>query len=107
MVYALRLVNAQDMLSPGCALIIILDLETRAAPAETHMQRVFGLTSAESRLAVQLARGEALETAADLLQVSKETVRTQLKAVFAKTETSRQSELVALIGRLLSERSGS
>jgi DNA-binding CsgD family transcriptional regulator len=108
MVYALRLAgDAQDMFSPARALIIILDLEIRAAPAEAHMQRVFGLTSAESRLVVQLARGEALETAADLLQVSKETARTQLKAVFAKTETSRQSELVALIGRLLSERSGS
>jgi hypothetical protein len=46
--------------------------------------------------------GESVELAAERLDVSVSTARTQLKAVFAKTNTHRQAELVALIGRLRS-----
>jgi DNA-binding CsgD family transcriptional regulator len=107
-VYAFRLAGeARGRSSSARALILILDFEARPAPAETHLQHIFGLTSAESRLAVQLARGAPLKTAANALEVAKETARTQLRAVFAKTETSRQTELIALIGRLLSDRPGS
>jgi DNA-binding CsgD family transcriptional regulator len=84
----------------------VVDLDARAVPAETHLRQVFGLTLAESRLLARLAHGEALETAADLLQIAKETARTQLKAVFAKTEAGRQAELVALVTRLLSDSGG-
>ena len=38
--------------------------------------------------------------AAASLGVSRETARTQLKAVFAKTNTRRQAELAALVARL-------
>jgi len=34
------------------------------------------------------------------LSVSINTVRTQLRALFRKTDTSRQADLVSLIGRL-------
>jgi DNA-binding CsgD family transcriptional regulator len=64
------------------------------------------LTPAESRLVARLGHGEALETAADFLNIAKETARAQLKAAFAKTGTGRQPELVALITRLLSDSGG-
>ena len=60
----------------------------------------FGLTPAERRLAVQLACGLSLRQSADHLGITYQTARTQLKAVFAKTGTSRQAELVALLARL-------
>jgi hypothetical protein len=44
--------------------------------------------------------GTSLEQAAQELNISTETARSQLKAVFAKTDTHRQSELVALLGSL-------
>jgi DNA-binding CsgD family transcriptional regulator len=37
---------------------------------------------------------------ADELRISKETVRDQLKAIFLKTDTHRQSQLVALLVQL-------
>ena len=60
------------------------------------------MTVAEARLAARLACGEALETIADDLKITKETARFHLKRVFAKTGVRRQAELVALFARLLS-----
>lgn len=59
--------------------------------------KTYGLTPAEATLASKLAAGTSLEEAAEILSISKETARNQLKAVFAKTQTHRQGELVALL----------
>jgi DNA-binding CsgD family transcriptional regulator len=59
--------------------------------------RLYGLTPAEGRLAALLASGKHIESAALLLGVSIHTVRTHLKHIFSKTETSSQSDLVRLI----------
>ena len=64
------------------------------------------MTAAEARLAVHLAAGEGLDEAADALGVALETVRSQLKAIFGKTDTRRQGELLrklALDSALLPE----
>jgi DNA-binding CsgD family transcriptional regulator len=47
-----------------------------------------------------IAEGLNPERAAQQLGISKATARNQLKAVFAKTATHRQGELVALLSRL-------
>jgi DNA-binding CsgD family transcriptional regulator len=57
-------------------------------------QRLFNLTQAESALAIRLANGLTLPEAAADLQIQHSTARTHLRAVFAKTGTSRQSSLV-------------
>jgi DNA-binding CsgD family transcriptional regulator len=61
------------------------------------LRSAFGLTIAEARLASRLASGDSLDDAANMLCVTKNTARVQLKAVFAKTSTHRQAELVALL----------
>lgn len=70
-----------------------------ASLAETLRQR-FGLTPAESRLALALGEGLDLRQAAARNGVRLSTARVQLKAIFWKTETHRQGELVALLARL-------
>jgi DNA-binding CsgD family transcriptional regulator len=80
--------------------LIIVDLSTIPQPKSEVLQKLFGLTAAEARLAIQITRGE---TPADIALgngVSIATVRSQLAAVFAKTQTSRQAELVALLARV-------
>lgn len=59
--------------------------------------RLYTLTPAEGRLTLGLANGHKLDDLADEWGVSMHTVRSQLRQVFRKTETSRQSELVKLI----------
>jgi DNA-binding CsgD family transcriptional regulator len=47
-----------------------------------------------------VASGSSPEQIANELQISRETVRNQIKAVFGKTGAHRQSELAALISRI-------
>jgi DNA-binding CsgD family transcriptional regulator len=84
------------------ALLMLLDLGERTAPHCGLLARVFGLTAAEAKLASQIGAAESIERAAECLGISSLTARTQLKAVFSKTSTHRQGELVALLSRLRS-----
>lgn len=59
--------------------------------------RLYGLTPAEGRLTLGLTNGHKLDDLAEMWNVSMHTVRSQLRQVFRKTDTSRQSELVKLI----------
>lgn len=62
-----------------------------------QLSQQFGLTPAESRLATYLIRGETVTDAAKIAGTSIATARTQLRAIFAKTGTSRQAELALLL----------
>lgn len=81
------------------ALLTIHPRRRKPSPSET-LQRVFGLTAAEARLAVRMQGGHSLNEIADELGLSRETLRQQLKGVFSKTGTNRQVELVLLLSRL-------
>jgi DNA-binding CsgD family transcriptional regulator len=78
----------------------VTDLRSPLRPEATQLCAAFGLTVAEAKLAAKLASGSGIDGAAASLGVSRETARTQLKAVFAKTNTCRQAELAALVARL-------
>jgi DNA-binding CsgD family transcriptional regulator len=85
----------------GSVLVLLSDPDkaTRLVPAAVLAQ-AFGLTPAEGRLAQLLGHGVPVHEAANTLNIAYETARNQLKAIYAKTETHRQSELVALLARL-------
>lgn len=60
----------------------------------------FGLTPKETQVALHLAGGGSVSEYAGEHGLSEQTVRTQLKAIFAKTGVSRQSALAVLfLGR--------
>ena len=84
----------------GTIIIALLDRENRSAANPLTLQRMFGLTSAETRLALRLAHGDAPLEIARSWRLSRTTIRSQLASLFAKTETKRQAELVALLGRI-------
>jgi DNA-binding CsgD family transcriptional regulator len=91
---------AADAFSRARALLVIADIERRPPVPEDLLRSLFALTPAEARLASRLAAGASLEEAAEALAIAKNTARIQLRAVFAKTGTARQAELVALLARL-------
>ena len=63
----------------------------------TGMCKRYGLTTAETRLALELAAGHALRDAARHLGIRVNTARVQLRSIFAKTATNRQAALVRLL----------
>jgi DNA-binding CsgD family transcriptional regulator len=69
----------------------------RPGPSATILAKTFCLTPSEAKLASIIARGAPPDIAARELKISRDTARNQLKSVFAKTDTHRQSELVALL----------
>jgi len=83
-------------------LIIVRNLSVPAgAGTISDLAAAFGLTPAEIRLCETLLQGHSLKDAADMLGVASETARHRLKTIFQKTDTHKQSELIALLGRLL------
>jgi DNA-binding CsgD family transcriptional regulator len=89
-----------DLFSSGRAILLLTDLRSPLRPEATQLCAAFGLTVAEAKLAAKLASGSGIDGAAASLGVSRETARTQLKAVFGKTNTRRQAELAALVARI-------
>jgi DNA-binding CsgD family transcriptional regulator len=61
------------------------------------LRDLFGLTSAEIAAALALLHGGSVANAARALSVSRETIRTQLKAVFRKCDIHSTLELTALL----------
>jgi DNA-binding CsgD family transcriptional regulator len=91
---------AQGQYSGPHTVVILLDLEAYREPSFEALQKLFGLTPAETRLAFGIARGRSPEQIAEAGGVAVSTIRKQLAAVFEKTHTSRQSELAALLARV-------
>jgi DNA-binding CsgD family transcriptional regulator len=79
------------------ALVLITDLEQPAHPNGETLRRFFGLTPTECALAGRLITGEPLQEAATRLSISEGHARQRLKAIFQKTRTTRQGELIALL----------
>ncbi|WP_175369516.1 helix-turn-helix transcriptional regulator [Tardiphaga robiniae] len=80
--------------------IILLDLDAHPEPTPQALRCLFGFTAAETQLAVELARGHNLLDIARARRLSRTTIRSHLASLFVKTQTRRQAELVALLGRV-------
>ncbi|XOV83895.1 MAG: alpha/beta fold hydrolase [bacterium] len=68
--------------------------------ASRVLQTSFGLTPAESEICQQLNAGLQLKQIAQVLNISPNTVRNQLQAVFDKTKINRQGELILMMTQL-------
>ena len=81
---------------PLAVVFVTVPEEPMEAPAES-LRRLFGFTPAEARICEYLVGGTTVDETARELGITRETVRTHVKAIFAKTGISRQTELVARI----------
>lgn len=88
---------AQDIFSQAASLLVVTPVDYGAVPEADLLQGLFDLTPAEARVARGVAQAQTLDALAAANGVHRETVRSQLKAVLAKTGLSRQQELVRLL----------
>lgn len=77
--------------------VAITDPSLQRPQASLRLRATFGLTEAETRLAMLLSEGEKLQSAAQKLRISYGTARARLAEIFHKTDTHRQSELIRLV----------
>lgn len=81
------------------ALVVAVPTQPRR-PDPLPLRTAFGFTGAEVELAAALVGGQRLNAIANARGVRMPTVRTQLRALFDKTGTKRQAQLVGLITSL-------
>lgn len=79
------------------AILFVADAETDRVSTNEVLQHLYRLTPAEADLVRRISSGQSLEQVAEKRGVTMNTVRSQLKQVFCKTDTSRQGELVHLV----------
>jgi DNA-binding CsgD family transcriptional regulator len=92
--------SAHDIFGPAMGILVITPLgSSQALPAEL-LNGLFDLSPAEIRAANGLLEGKSIEGLAAGHGLSRETIRSQVKAVLAKTGTTKQSDLVALLANV-------
>jgi DNA-binding CsgD family transcriptional regulator len=92
---------ARDFFGGGFGLIVATPLARDPGPMSFELlQGLFDLTAAEARVASAVADGLGPREIAERSGVSYETVRSQVRSVFAKTGTNRQNALAALLARI-------
>ncbi len=91
--------SATDLFQQAKAVVWIVDPYSSPLPWEPVLRQAFGCTNAEAAVAVALAQGRDVDEIAHMRGVSLGTIRAQIKGIFAKTNTRRQAELVALLLR--------
>ena len=80
------------------AILFIRDPEETTV-SSLALQSLFGLTPAEANIAGALVTGKSIDDIAALNRISRNTARTHLKSILAKTGTNRQAQLVGLLLR--------
>lgn len=93
--------SAHDVFLGAAALLVLTPASRRHGADADLLRGLFDLTPAEARVAHLLCDGgRSVPAVAAALGISYETARKHLRSVFDKTGTGRQSELVALLGRI-------
>jgi DNA-binding CsgD family transcriptional regulator len=87
---------ALSVLRPAVC-VVITDPDRPQTLHTERLQAAFGFTDAEARLAVRLAAGQSLRSAAAALHITYGTARVRLAQLFQKTDTTRQGELISLL----------
>ena len=83
-----------------CAVFVLEEALRSSGALPARLSRLYGLTAAETKIAIDLASGRSLEEISWARGTVVATVRTQIKILLAKTNTRRQAELTALVNRL-------
>ncbi len=88
----------------AAVLLFIIDPANRRSIPLGVIMDAYRLTHAEARVALAASSGNTIRETAQSLGLSPNTIKTHLRHVFAKTATSRQSELAGLIAAIGSVR---
>jgi DNA-binding CsgD family transcriptional regulator len=89
-----------DVFDASAIQLILKKIGAPPAPDNDLLHVLFDLTPAEARLLRALAGGLRLQIYAENTGVQASTVRSQLRSIFVKTGTNRQSELLSIVASI-------
>jgi len=89
--------NLADMSSVPSAILLLYDLSAAVRVSASLLMQLFDLSQAEAGVALEALQGGGVQAMALRLNVSVNTVKTQLQAVYQKTQTHRQADLLKLL----------
>ena len=85
-----------------CGIVFITDPAREPRLDADALQRTYGITEGETRLAARIATGDTLQEAAEACGIALGTAKTHLARLFEKTGTRRQADLVRVLLSLAS-----
>jgi DNA-binding CsgD family transcriptional regulator len=88
--------------STPAVVLRVIETESKASFSAAHAE-LFNLSPREAEVARALLAGHSLESLSAALGISRNTAKAHLNAVFRKTGTGRQSELVHLLANITRE----
>lgn len=98
---AVRTIRLENAAPPDPeAVLILVDLDAVPQINPMTLEEIFDMTAAEARIAVQLAAGKSVAEIATAENITIAATRSLLAAVFAKTNTRRQRELISLLEKI-------
>jgi len=92
--------SAHDIFGRSYALLIVTPVSAGRAPPVELLRSLFDLTPSEARVARGLAKGDSLDDIAANGDVTRNTVRSQLRQVLEKLGCTRQAEVTALLSNI-------
>jgi DNA-binding CsgD family transcriptional regulator len=81
-------------------MMFLIDPDARVELNPLLLNRLYGLTPAEAKLAELIASGVSVKQAAEESALSENTVKTHWKRVFRKVGVSTQADLVAVLAKV-------
>jgi DNA-binding CsgD family transcriptional regulator len=92
--------SAHDIFGPAMGILVVTPLGSSQTLPDDLLSGLFDLSPAEIRAANGLLGGKTIDDLASEFGLSRETIRSQVKAVLAKTGTARQSDLASLLANV-------
>lgn len=93
--------SGNGFLTRARAIVLLMNPTADGVPDPALIRDVLGVTLGEARIAALVGSGLSPKDAAERLGIAEETARSVLKRVFSKVGVSRQSELAAMMARLV------
>lgn len=92
--------QAREIFNGALGVLLVTPVAAPEAPAAALLRGLFDLTAGEARVARGVAQGLTIDQIAVGSGVERETIRSQVKAVFEKTGARRQGDVASLLAGL-------
>jgi DNA-binding CsgD family transcriptional regulator len=95
--FRLRKEHLTVLASEGRAIVVLFDPDRPRLDIRKQLREMYHFSEAEADVCWRIGNGETVEDIAGAINATRETVRSQIKRVFAKTGVNRQPDLVRLV----------